>query len=360
MASRGHRGPGVDGRRSSEPSRTRLPGRARRVHPRCAAYRRGQAHRDDRRGRPARFGHARSRWTPVTAAHDGVRPSQGTSPFIAAPASTSSLPGGLPLRRGSPAAAPGRTRRCETPIRHALGLAGCCSPPRPSWAASAGSPVCRTSGCSRQNHRRPRCTELPGREQHRLPSLRRPRPRAKYPPAPPPPPGLGGFRSVQELDAAFEAFYVPPPGCADPDSHADIVACANHRIRARKGYMAAGTPTEPELVPEAQEGGRGLAWDDEAAINALVPPHPDQADPDAAQWRLRRRPEPPGGGLGRPQAGGERPGSHLRSLRSQGPLERALTRRQVTRAGRLRATGAQPRASARYSSISATPSARPR
>ena len=107
----------------------------------------------------------------------------------------------------------------------------------------------------------------------------------KAPPTPSPPPGLGGFRSVQELDAAFEAFYVPPPGCTDPASHADMVECANHRIRARKGYMAAGTPAEPDMAPEPQEGQDGdLAWDEEAAINALVPPQEDQPSPDAPAW----------------------------------------------------------------------------
>ncbi len=109
----------------------------------------------------------------------------------------------------------------------------------------------------------------------------------KAPPTPPPPPGLGGFRSVQELDAAFEAFYVPPPGCTDPSSHADMVECANRRIRARKGYMAAGTPAEPDMTPEPQEGQDGqdgdLAWDEAAAINALVPPQEDQPSPDAPQ-----------------------------------------------------------------------------
>jgi restriction system protein len=115
------------------------------------------------------------------------------------------------------------------------------------------------------------------------------------PPAPPPPPGLGGFRSVHELDAAFDAFYVAPPGCADPASQAEIVECANHRIRARKGYMAAGTPTEPEPVEDDQQNLEGdLAWDEEVAINALVPPQPDRPNPDATQWEGPDPvPEPP-------------------------------------------------------------------
>ena len=72
-----------------------------------------------------------------------------------------------------------------------------------------------------------------------------PRPRRHLRPHHRRPAGLGGFRSVQELEAAFDAFYVPPPGCASPASRADMVECANHRIRARQGFMVAGTPSSP-------------------------------------------------------------------------------------------------------------------
>lgn len=124
-------------------------------------------------------------------------------------------------------------------------------------------------------------------------------PAATEPPTPPPPPGLGGFRSVQELDAAFEAFYIPPPGCASPGSHAEMVECANHRIRARRGYMAAGTPAEPELAPGPEEGQEEVpAWDNsDAAINALAPlrpPQPDAAEsPPAPAGTPGPAPEPP-------------------------------------------------------------------
>ncbi len=109
------------------------------------------------------------------------------------------------------------------------------------------------------------------------------------PPAPPPPPGLGGLRSAKELDAAFDAFYIPPPGCANPGSHADLVACANDRIRARKGYMAAREPQQPEPEPEQPPeqqpeeeeplAGDPPGWDDEDAINALAPPSPPPSPP---------------------------------------------------------------------------------
>ena len=119
------------------------------------------------------------------------------------------------------------------------------------------------------------------------------------PPVPPPPPGLAGFRSVQELEAAFDAFYLPPPGCASPANRTDMVNCTNHRIRARQGFMVAGTQVEPEPVPaSAPESvpasgyatdaipADDPAWDDPAAIDALAPPgsvgyRPDDQDPGA-------------------------------------------------------------------------------
>ena len=104
---------------------------------------------------------------------------------------------------------------------------------------------------------------------------------------------------MQEVEAAFDAFYVPPPGCASPANRTDMVECANHRIRARQGFMVAGTPVEPEPATESAPGsvpesGHAVdpiaaddpAWDDPAAIDALAPPgspgyRPDDEDPGA-------------------------------------------------------------------------------
>jgi hypothetical protein len=94
---------------------------------------------------------------------------------------------------------------------------------------------------------------------------------------------------VQELEAAFDAFYVPPPGCASPANRTDMVNCTNHRIRARQGFMVTGTQVEPEPAPEPV-GTSGYAtdaiptdapaWDDAAAIDALAPPGPVGYSPD--------------------------------------------------------------------------------
>ena len=167
----------------------------------------------------------------------------------------------------------------------------------------------------------------------------KPVPTSVPPPPPPPPPGLGGFRSVQELEAAFDAFYVPPPGCASPASRTDLVECANHRIRAREGFMVAGTPLAPE--PEAGPGDQSEvlvediptdepAWYDPATTEALAPPGasthtPEGAEPDASAGALgvpAARGRGPASGRGASQAG---PRLDLRPLRPPRALAGAVT-----------------------------------
>jgi len=96
---------------------------------------------------------------------------------------------------------------------------------------------------------------------------------------PAPQPGPGPYRSIQEMDDAFEAFYVPPPGCASPASLDDMVACANDRIRARRSYMAPAVQAEPETEPEAQ--GRqddALTWGQAEPVDRPPEPPPGQAE----------------------------------------------------------------------------------
>ncbi len=72
---------------------------------------------------------------------------------------------------------------------------------------------------------------------------------------PPPPPALIRqepvelYRSIYELEDAFEAKYVPPAGCAGLDTQAgvDITACINHRLSARRAFLASnGRTLEPD------------------------------------------------------------------------------------------------------------------
>lgn len=199
----------------------------------------------------------------------------------------------LAFRQGSTAAAPARRRRVRVPIRGLLRLAGVllvAAAILGGFRWITGLPDKRIAPA--EEPKRP-VEPTSQAAADLVPEPPAPAAPTAPPPAPPPPPGLGGFRSVHELDAAFDAFYVPPPGCANPASHAEIVECANHRIRARKGYMAGGTPSEP--VGDVQEDRAGdLGWEEEAAINALVPPRPDLPSPDVAQWeKPDPAPEPP-------------------------------------------------------------------
>ena len=57
------------------------------------------------------------------------------------------------------------------------------------------------------------------------------------------------YRSIYELEDAFEAKYVPPAGCAGLDTQAgvDITACINHRLNARRAFLASnGRTMEPD------------------------------------------------------------------------------------------------------------------
>ena len=57
------------------------------------------------------------------------------------------------------------------------------------------------------------------------------------------------YRSIYELEDAFEAKYVPPAGCAglDTQTGVDITACINHRLSARRAFLASnGRTLEPD------------------------------------------------------------------------------------------------------------------
>ena len=57
------------------------------------------------------------------------------------------------------------------------------------------------------------------------------------------------YRSVYELEDAFEAKYVPLAGCAGLNTQAgvDITACINHRLGARRAFLASnGRTMEPD------------------------------------------------------------------------------------------------------------------
>ena len=73
------------------------------------------------------------------------------------------------------------------------------------------------------------------------------------------------YRSIYELEDAFEAKYVPPPTCAglDANNAADPTDCVNHRLRARRAFLASnGRSMVPEEAPRVRTSGPG--WEMES------------------------------------------------------------------------------------------------
>jgi len=58
----------------------------------------------------------------------------------------------------------------------------------------------------------------------------------------------GAYGSLQELEAAFDSKYVPPPECYAWESNSQMVKCGNHRIRARQAFIASGGEETPMLL----------------------------------------------------------------------------------------------------------------
>jgi hypothetical protein len=102
------------------------------------------------------------------------------------------------------------------------------------------------------------------------------------------------YRSVQDLETAFGAKYIPPPECADLSSPARLAGCGNHRIRARRAFIESGgrtmDPTPPAPVPVAQ-----TQWQD--AESGWAPQTTDQSsngEPASPwetdlEWEYRQR-----------------------------------------------------------------------
>ena len=74
------------------------------------------------------------------------------------------------------------------------------------------------------------------------------------------------YRSIYELEDAFEAKYVPPAGCAGLDTQAgvDITACINHRLGARRAFLASnGRTLEPDEPVRARRPAAGTEMEGE-------------------------------------------------------------------------------------------------
>lgn len=78
--------------------------------------------------------------------------------------------------------------------------------------------------------------------------------------------------SVWELEAAFNASYIPPPECANWQSSVDMARCGNHRMRTLRAFIAGGGKLLPAMRGES------------LASTSL--PDPDRRPPSAApSWR---------------------------------------------------------------------------
>jgi hypothetical protein len=78
------------------------------------------------------------------------------------------------------------------------------------------------------------------------------------------------YRSIRELEAAFDSKYVPPPECYRWETTAEMAKCGNHRLRARRAFIESGGKITPEML-----GAIGT-------FEAYRPPPPIDPVPD---WR---------------------------------------------------------------------------
>jgi hypothetical protein len=69
--------------------------------------------------------------------------------------------------------------------------------------------------------------------------------------------------TIRELEAAFNANYIPPPECNDWASRAQMVSCGNHRMRALRAFVQGGGKMNQamlggpiELEPGAEQAGQ--------------------------------------------------------------------------------------------------------
>jgi restriction system protein len=65
--------------------------------------------------------------------------------------------------------------------------------------------------------------------------------------------GDGVYNGLRELEAAFEAKYVPPPECYAWASDNQMVKCGNHRIRTRRAFIDSGGQVTATLLGSWEE-----------------------------------------------------------------------------------------------------------
>lgn len=83
-----------------------------------------------------------------------------------------------------------------------------------------------------------------------------------------------GYHGLRELENAFDDKYVPPPECFAWESSDQMVKCGNHRIRARRDFIASGGEVTPTLLGSWEEPRGG--WDPDSSTEQNTRQHWDQ------------------------------------------------------------------------------------
>ncbi len=93
--------------------------------------------------------------------------------------------------------------------------------------------------------------------------------------------------SLQTLDEAFNARYVPPPDCFDSDAPDSLARCGNHRMRAYRAFIASNgktlVPSAPQPPAPSLEPSPIDAYQAQAPIPDWRRSYPTQ--PDSLSWR---------------------------------------------------------------------------
>jgi len=102
------------------------------------------------------------------------------------------------------------------------------------------------------------------------------------------------YHSLRELEEAFDAKYVPPPECYAYGSDSFLVKCGNHRIRARRDFIASGGKVTPMLLGSWEESrpvvmdAHSRDWqkgdEQDAQLQWRDAPSERRAVPEAQDW----------------------------------------------------------------------------
>ena len=94
-----------------------------------------------------------------------------------------------------------------------------------------------------------------------------------------------GYNSLRDLETAFDDKYVPPPECYAWESNDQMVKCGNHRIRARRDFIASGGEVTAAMLG---------SWEEPRPVMTEVRPQ-DWRQYEQQDWQPGRSGAPRGG-----------------------------------------------------------------